>query len=115
MAITKTSAKFRKCGDTLDYTPSADVPAGKIIVVNGLVCLAQWPIAKGEAGTLKVLKRGEVVEVTTDEALGETAAGTALYVTSAGLVTATATGNTLIGHVAAAVGATDKTFEVVCA
>lgn len=117
MAIKKTSAKFRKCGDTLDYTPSADVPAGKIIVVNGLFCLAQWPIAKGEAGTLKVLKRGEVVEVTTDEAIGETNAGMAIYVTSAGLVSKSdASGaNKLLGYTAKAVGSTDLSFEVVCA
>lgn len=115
MAIAKTSAKFRKCGDTLDYTPSADVAAGALVVVGKLVGLARWPIAAGEAGTLKTLRRGEVVEVTTDEALGETAAGTALYVTSAGLVSATETGNTLVGYAAAAIGASDKTFEIVCA
>lgn len=115
MAIAKTSAKFRKCGDTLAYTPSADVAAGSLVVVGKLVGLAQWPIAAGEAGTLKVLHRGEVIEVTTDEALGETAAGTALYVTSAGLVSATETGNTLVGYAAASIGASDKTFEIVCA
>lgn len=115
MAITKNYAKFRKCGDTLDYTPSADVAAGALVVVGKIVGLAQWPIAKGAAGTLKVLKRGEVVEVTADDALGETAAGTALYVTSAGLVTATGTNNTLVGYAAAAIGASDKTFEIVCA
>ena len=86
-----------------------------LVVVGKLVCLALWPIAAGAAGTLKVLHRGEVVEVTTDEALGETAAGTALYVTSAGLVSATETGNTLVGCAAAAIGAADKTFEIVCA
>ena len=115
MAITKNSAKFRKGGATLEYTPSADVAPGTLIVVGKLIGLAQWPIAKGEAGTLKVLQRGEVVEVTADDALGETAAGTAIYVTSAGLVTATATNNTLVGYAAAAIGAADKTFEIVCA
>ncbi len=115
MAIAKTSAKFRKGGDTLDYTPSADVAAGSLVVVGSLVGLAQWPIAAGEAGTLKALHRGEVIEVTVDEALGETASGTAIYVTSAGLVTATATNNTLVGYAAAAIGASDKTFEIVCA
>lgn len=115
MAITKNSAKFRKRGDTLDYTPSAAVAAGTLIVFGKLLCLAQWPIDKGAAGTLKVLQRGEVVEVTADDALGETAAGTAIYVTSAGLVTVTATNNTLVGYAAAAIGATDKTFEIVCA
>ncbi len=115
MAITKNSATFRKRGDTLDYTPSAAVAAGTLVVVGKLVCITLWPIAAGETGALKVLKRGEVVEVTADDALGETAAGTAIYVTSAGIVTATATNNTLLGYAAAAIGAADKTFEVVCA
>lgn len=115
MAISKTSAKFRKCGDTLDYTPSAAVAAGTLVVVGSLVGLAQWPIAAGEAGTLKVLHRGEVVEVTTNEALGAVDAGAAIYVTSAGLVSTTSTSNTLVGYAAAAIGATDTTFEIVCA
>lgn len=115
MAISKTSATFRKCGDSLDYTPTADVAAGAVIVVGGIPCVALRPIAKGEAGALKVLHRGEVVEVTTDEAIGETAAGTAVYATSGGLVSKTASGNTLVGYARAAVGSADLTFEIVCA
>ena len=116
MAISKTAAIFRKTGDTLDYTAAADVAAGAIKVVDGLVCIAQWPIAQGEAGALKVIQRGEVIEVTTDEAIGATDAGTALYVDAAtGLVTKTSTSNVLLGYAAAAIGATDLTFEVVCA
>jgi len=115
MAISKTSGVFRKCGDTLDYTPAADVAAGALIVVGGIVGLAVHPIAGGTAGALKTLRRGETVEVATDEAIGETAAGTAIYVTSAGLVSKTASGNTLAGYAAAAIGASDLSFELVCA
>jgi len=115
MAISKTSATFRKCGDTLDYTPAADVAAGALIVTAGLVCIALRPIANGETGALKVLHRGEVVEVATDEAIGETGAGTAFYATSGGLVSKTASGNTLIGYARAAIGSADKAFELVCA
>ena len=106
---------FRKDGGTLDYTPAADIHAGALHVVNGLVCLALWDIPANTAGTLKVLQRGEVVEVTTDTALGATAAGTKLYVTSAGAVSKTATDNTLIGVNAAAIVANQLTFVVVCA
>ncbi len=115
MAISKTSAKFRKCGDTLDHTPAADVAAGTLIVVGGLVCLATHPIAGGTPGALKILHKGETVEVATDEAIGETAAGTAIHVTSAGLVSKTASGNTLAGYAAAAIGASDLSFGLVCA
>lgn len=115
MAIAKTSAKFRKSGDTLDYTPSTAIAAGSLVVVGSLVGLALWPIASGETGTLKTLHSGEVIEVTTDEAIGQTTAGTLIYVTSAGLVSKTESGNTLVGFAAAAIGANDKTFEIVCA
>lgn len=114
MAISKTAAIFRKTGDTLDYTAAADVAAGAIKVVNGLVCMAQWPIANGETGALKILHRGEVVEITTNEAIGATNAGVAIYVDSSGLATKTATNNTLLGYTRAAVAATDLSFEVVC-
>ena len=115
MAITSTAAKFRKTGDTLDYTAGANIAAGKIIKVDGLLCIAQHPIANGDTGALKVLHRGEVVEVTTNEAIGSTNAGVAIYVTSAGLVSKTSTDNTLLGYTRAAVGSTDLSFEVVCA
>ena len=117
MAISKTSAVFRKNGLTRDITATANIAAGDIKVVDGLMCMAQWPIANGETGVLKVLKRGEVVEITTDVAIGETNAGVAIYVTSAGLVSKSdASGaNKLLGYTAKAVGSTDLTFEVVCA
>ena len=122
MAISTTAAKFRKTGDTLDYTAGANIAAGKIIVANGCVCLAQNDIANGATGALKILHKGEVVEVTTDEAIGATDAGTAIYVIPAtGLVTKdaddgedTPTEYKLLGHTAAAVGAGDLSFAVVC-
>lgn len=115
MAITTTAAKFVKDGQTLDYTPTSAVSCGDILVVDGLNCIALWDIAANAAGTLKVLQRGEVISVTTDDAIGTTNAGVAIYVDSSGLVTKTETNNTLLGYTAAAVGSTDKTFEVVCA
>ena len=123
MAITKTAAKFRKTGRTLDFTPGEDVAEGKIVVERGFVCLAQRAIPAGISGALKILQRGEVVEIATDEAIGETDAGTAVYVVPAsGIVTKdaddgaeTPTANALLGWTAKAVGADDLTFEVVCA
>ena len=117
MSISKTSAVFRKNGLTRDITATENIEAGDIKIVDGLMCMAQWPIAKGETGVLKVLKRGEVVEITTDEAIGETNAGMAIYVTSAGLVSKSdASGaNKLLGYTAKHVGSTDLSFEVVCA
>ena len=116
MAIAATAAKFRKTGDTLDYTPSAAVTAGTILVVDGLNCIAQWDLPANVPNTVKVLHRGEVIEVTTDEAIGSTNAETAIYVVAAtGLVTKTSTSNVLLGYARAAIGASDLSFEVVCA
>ena len=116
MAISSNLAKFRKTGDTIDYKPSAATPAGTIVKVGGIFGLALWDIAANEASTLKVLHRGEVVEVTTDDALGATNAGTAIYIVDAtDLVSKSSSSATLLGYAAAAIRATDLTFEVVCA
>lgn len=115
MAITSTKATFVKEGKTLDITAAAAISCGDIKIVDGCTCIALWDIAQGESSTLKVLHKGEVVRIATNEAIGETNAGVAVYVTSAGLVTKTAEGNTLLGYTAKAVAAADLTFEVVCA
>ena len=52
--------------------------------------------------------------MTTDEAIGSTNAGVAIYVDSSGLATKTSTSNTLLGYTAYAVASTDLTFSVVC-
>ena len=106
--------KFVKSGDTLDITPEAEIAVGTIKKVAGLLCLATWTISANHPGTRKVLRRGEVITVETADAIGETAAGVAVYVDSAGAVTKTAGSNTLLGYTAAAVGSTDKTFDVIC-
>ena len=106
--------KFIKCGDTLDITPEAEIAVGTIKKVAGLLCLATWTIPANQPGTMKVLQRGEVINVETAVAIGQTAAGVAVYVDSTGAVTKTADSNTLLGYTAAAVGSTDKTFDVIC-
>lgn len=106
--------KFVKSGDTLDITPEAKIAVGTIKKVAGLLCLATWTLEAGKPGTMKVLQRGEVINVETAVAIGQTDAGVAVYVDSAGAVTKTAGSNTLLGYTAAAVGSTDKTFDVIC-
>ena len=116
MAISSTTAAFRKSGETLDITPSAAISCGAIKVVDGCNCIALWDIPANTPSTLKVLHKGEVVEITTDEAIGATDAGTAIYVVAAtGLVTKTSTNNVLLGYARAAIGATALSFEIVCA
>ena len=106
--------KFVKSGDMIDITPEAEIAVGTIKKVAGLLCLATWTIPANQPGTMKVLQRGEVINVETAVAIGETAAGVAVYVDSDGAVTKTAGSNTLLGYTAADVGSTDKTFDVIC-
>ncbi len=118
MAISKTSGVFVKEGKTLDYTTgsSETVKCGTIKVVDGCNCLALWDIAPSTSSSLKILHKGEVVKITTDEAIGATDAGTAIYVVPAtGLVTKTDTNNVLLGYAAAAILSADLSFEIVCA
>ena len=115
MAISKNSAKFTKCGDTIDYTATADVACGAIIKVGGLFGLATSPIAANTTGALKCLKRGEIVTITADDKIGATTAGTAIYMTSANLVSKTDTNNTLFGYARSAISADDLSFEVIVA
>lgn len=126
MAISKQSGIFRKEGKTLDITIAANgtaIKCGDIKIVNGFNCLALWDIAAGTSGTLHILQRGEVVEVTVDDALGETNAGVAIYLDENGVITKTATHtegagtapNTLLGYTRTAVASTAKVFEIVAA
>ena len=123
MAISTVAAQLRKTGDTLDFTAADDVPCGAIIAADGMNCLALSPIARGDKGALKILRRGEVIEITTNDAIGSTAAGTAIYlIPASGLVTKSAndggnppTAYLLLGHARDAIGATALTFTVVCA
>lgn len=41
-------------GDLLDYTPSADVGAGQVVVMGELVSIAPRPIASGKLGAVIV-------------------------------------------------------------
>lgn len=115
MAISKSKAKFVKFGETMDITPDTDIACGEIKTVSGCTCIALWDIPAKESSTMKILHKGEVISVETNEPLGTTSAGTAIYVTSAGLITKTESGNTLLGYAAKAVASGDLVVEIVCA
>lgn len=126
MAISTQSGVFVKEGKTLDITIAANgtaVKCGDIKVIDGCNCLALWDIPAGTSGSLHIMHKGEVVKITTDEAIGQTNAGVAIYLDENGVVTKSATHtkgsgtapNTLLGYTRAAVISTDLSFEIVCA
>lgn len=114
MAISKTHAAFVKSGDTIDVLPSDPIECGTIKNIAGCRCIALWDLPALKRGTMKILHRGEVVRITTDEAIGQTDMGVAVYITGDGIITKSGDGNTHIGYTAHQIAATDLSFEIVC-
>lgn len=110
------SAKFVQNGDTIDYTPVAAVAAGALVDLGFAVGVAKLPIAAGALGALALVGVYDL-DIT---APGETkAVGTALYVDGTGALTWSSSGGgsgaapyTRVGHVVAAVAATDTVARV---
>jgi predicted RecA/RadA family phage recombinase len=48
------TATFVQEGKQIDYTPSADVAAGAVVVLNDLIGIAKTPIAADKLGALAV-------------------------------------------------------------
>ena len=102
---------------TLDHTPSADVAAGDVVVVEDLVCVARDAITADTLGSLetegifKVVKASEAlsqgVKIYWDED-GDPVGGTA----GTGAATATSADNKLMGYAAAAAATAGTTVLV---
>ena len=105
------TAAFVQDGSSIDYTPSADVAAGDVVVQNDLVGIAKQPIAAGALGALAVVGVFEVPKATgAGTAIG---AGAKVYWDAANSqATASATGNTYMGKAVAAAGDDDTTVRV---
>jgi predicted RecA/RadA family phage recombinase len=102
-------ATFRHPGQMIDHTPVADVSAGDVIVIGGLVCIAHNDIPAGQLGALSV---GGVYDVEKDAS--DVSAGDALYfdadgdpvdgTADSGAFTKTATDNSFSGYALADAG-----------
>lgn len=103
--------------ETIDYTPSADVAAGAVIVQGTFVGVTRKPIPANTLGSLAVEGVFDVVKsavaftggaaVFWDEA-GDPVGGAA----GSGAAATTASGNTFMGFAAVAAGQTDGTVRV---
>jgi len=105
------TATFVQEGDAVDYTPSADVAAGDVVVQGDLVGVAPRPIA---ANTLGALAVGGVFEFPKATGTGKAiAAGKKVYWDATNKqATETSSGNTFLGKTIAAVGDSDATVRV---
>jgi predicted RecA/RadA family phage recombinase len=87
--------------DLENYTPSAALKKGDLVVIGGKPMLAAYAMkaeAQREAGFC-FGGEYEFAIADVDTAAATTAAGTAVYITSAGALSLTATDNTLFGCV----------------
>jgi predicted RecA/RadA family phage recombinase len=102
-------AVFVQEGAAIDYTPSADVAAGDVIVQGDLVGVARFDIKSGVLGALAVTGVFDFAKATN---VAYTV-GTILYWDDTNnIVTATATGNKQVGKVVRAAATTDPTVRV---
>ena len=110
-------AQFIQEGQSIDYTPSAAVAAGQVVVQGSMIGVAKTPIAASVLGALAVRGIFDVVKANEQQALGA-----ALYwdadgnpyngTAGTGCATTTSGGNTFIGFAQAAAEATDETVRV---
>jgi predicted RecA/RadA family phage recombinase len=85
-----------KDGNELVLPVASTVKSGDLVQVGALVGLAQLNAAKGEDGNFyTTLKFNGVVKLST---LVAVTVGAAVYMTSAGVINVTASGNKFIGH-----------------
>jgi len=104
-------AIFVHNGNAIDYTPTADTPAGAVIVQGELIGITRTPIAANTLGSLAVEGVFDISKATgTGTAI---AAGSNCYWNAAtSQATTTATGNKLIGKSIQAADTDDTTVRV---
>lgn len=104
-------ASFVHDGESLDYTPGADVAAGAVVVQGDLVGVAKRPIP---ANTLGALAVQGVFDFPKSTAGGSaiTAGTTVYWSTGAQQATATSAGNKLLGKTVKAAVDADATVRV---
>jgi predicted RecA/RadA family phage recombinase len=102
-------ATFVQDGESIDYTPVADVAAGDVVVQGDLVGVAKLDIKANKLGALAV---GGVFDFAKLAALA-LAVGTIVYWDdAANVATNVAAGNKQIGKVVRAAAAADATVRV---
>lgn len=104
-------ATFIQDGDSLDYTPGADVAAGAVVVQGDLVGVAKRPIPANTLGSLAVSGVFDFPKATgASTAIG---AGVNVYWNSGTQVaTTTASGNKLLGKTVRAAADADALVRV---
>jgi len=103
------NARYIQRGDSIDYTPAANVAAGDIIKVGNLVGVAKLDIAANELGALALVGVYAVTKGTTAFAMGDAVGWDA---TNKKAVAASMAGAIPLGTAIATAAATDSTVAV---
>lgn len=102
-------AQFVSDGLLIDHTPGSAVAAGEVVVQGDLVAVAPSPIAAGETRSLCV--RG-VFDCAKSTGVAYTVGQLLYWDNTNKVVTATATGNKLLGKVVVAAASADVIVRV---
>ena len=102
-------ARYVQRGESIDYTPTADVAAGDIIKVGSLVGVAKLDIKAGELGALALCG---VYEIATNGTAIEAGAVVSVDPGTGKVCAADASGAVMFGHAVAAAAAADALVHV---
>jgi predicted RecA/RadA family phage recombinase len=104
-------ARYVQGDDTIDYTPTADVTAGQVVVQGDSIGVAKRPITANTLGSLAVIGIFDFPKAT--GAGSGIAAGTSVYWDATNSVaTATAGSNKLLGKTTIVAADADTTVRV---
>lgn len=102
------TARFVQKGESINFTPETAVAAGDLIIQHDLVGVAKLDIPAGTLGAVAVVGVYEFPKGNAAVAFGKKA----YWDAANGVVTATATDNTLVGKAVGDAAATDATVLV---
>lgn len=106
------TTKFVQPGEVIDYTASANIASGQVVLMGARIGVALKAIANGETGPMQVTGVFNIAKLSTDNM----AQGALLYwdnTNSRLTTTASATsGNTLAGFAAAAAAASTTSVNI---
>lgn len=101
-------ARFVQEGKYIDYTASSDIAAGDVVVIGGIVGVANGAIATGTTGAVAVYGVYEVEK----DSNAITAGATVYWNSENGKASASSSGNTAMGKAVAAAGDSDTFVRV---
>lgn len=105
-------ADYVQDGDLIDYTPSAAVSAGDVVVLADLVTVAPRPIAANKLGAVAVGGVFSLPKAAASSGKAISQGAIVYWDATAGNITTTATDNKRAGKAAAAAASGDATVKV---